>query len=229
MQITLDSELLQAVPHIKIGFIHYTKITVGDSPQMLKGRLQLFQEQLFFEIEEHGLDHFAPLTSWKTIFKATGANPSRYRPSAEALYRRVAKQNYLTPIHSGVDSNNFFSLYHAIPFGLYDVDQLTGDITLAIGSEQDNYTALNEREIHLTGIPHTRDTTGAFGSPYVDSKRTAVTENTTNALQVVYFDPKIKQLEAEQLLESVASMFIQIHGGDAQQLLLTHSHPEGMI
>ena len=48
----MDMQLLDAVPGLKLGINHYTKITVSESPQMLKGRLQLFQEQLFFELED---------------------------------------------------------------------------------------------------------------------------------------------------------------------------------
>ena len=229
MHIKVDSQVLALIPDLKIGLIHYTKISVGDSPQMLKGRLQLFQEQLYFELEEKGLAHFPNLESWRSIFKNTGANPSRYRPSAEALYRRVAKQNYFTPTHSAVDSNTFFSLYYSIPLGLYDRDTLGNDIHFTIGTSSTTYDALNAREIKLNGILHSADETGPFGSPYVDSKRSAVTLETTNALHVVYLSPSMPLEEAEKLMTAMASMFIQIHGGEARQIILSKDTPEGMI
>lgn len=229
MRVALEPQLVELVPELKIGLIHYTKISVGDSPQMLKGRLQLFQEQLFFEIEEKGLSHFDRLNSWRSLFKLTGSNPSRYRPSAEALYRRVAKQNYFTPVHSGVDSNTFFSLYYGIPFGLYDTSNLSGDITFSIGTNDTNYDALNGRTTSLTGIVHSTDDEGAFGSPYVDSKRTSVTNSTTGALHVVYFTPDMDIEEADKLLQAVSSMFIQVHGGESTSVVLTKTKPEGMI
>lgn len=229
MRAKLHSEMLEVVPDLKIGLIHYTKISVGDSPQMLKGRLQLFQEQLFFEIEEHGLEHFPNLTSWKSLFKKTGTNPSRYRPSAEALYRRIAKQNYVLPIHSGVDSNTFFSLYYSIPLGLYDAERITDDIYFSIGTDETQYAALNGRDTTLSGMIHSSDARGPFGSPYVDSERTAVTRETKNALQIVYFAPTIPYEEAEKQLISMTNMFIQIHGGEHHHLILSADHPEGTI
>ena len=229
MRVSLDSQLIERVHELKIGLIHYTKISVGDSPQMLKGRLQLFQEQLFFEIEEHGFEHFPTLTSYRTIFKQTGTNPTRYRPSAEALYRRVAKQNYMLPVHSGIDSNTFFSLYYGIPFGLYDTAHLDGHLHFAIGDESTSYEALNGRETTLTGILTSHDATGPFGSPYVDSVRTAVTTDTKDALHILYFTPETTEQQAEKTLEAVQSMFIQVHGGDSKHLLLTQSNPEGTI
>lgn len=229
MHIQLDSQVPELIPDLKIGLIHYTKISVGDSPQMLKGRLQLFQEQLYFELEEKGLAHFPNLESWRSIFKKTGANPSRYRPSAEALYRRVAKQNYFSPTQSAVDSNTFFSLYYSIPLGLYDRDTLGNDIHFTIGTSSTSYDALNGRETSLDGILHSADETGPFGSPYVDSTRSAVTTETTNAVHVVYLSPTMSTEEAAKLMDAMTSMFIQIHGGDAKQIILSKDMPEGTI
>ena len=59
LNIEMDMKLLDAVPGLKLGINHYTKITVSESPQMLKGRLQLFQEQLFFELEDKARYRFS--------------------------------------------------------------------------------------------------------------------------------------------------------------------------
>lgn len=63
MKIEMDTKLFEAVPGLKLGINHYTKITVSESPQMLKGRLQLFQEQLFFELEEKTFPTFQAFTN----------------------------------------------------------------------------------------------------------------------------------------------------------------------
>ena len=54
-KITLDSSLTNLVPAFKIGIIHYTKIVVAESPQMIKGRTQLYQENLFLELQEQAV------------------------------------------------------------------------------------------------------------------------------------------------------------------------------
>lgn len=114
MEIQLSSSLIEKIPHFKVGVIEYENITVGDSPQMVKGRLQLFQESIYFELENKNVTDLPGIQEWRSVFKMTGKDPNRYRHSAEALYRRVQKQNYLSPVQSAIDLNNFFSLeYHA--------------------------------------------------------------------------------------------------------------------
>ncbi|SES20347.1 B3/4 domain-containing protein [Psychrobacillus sp. OK032] len=226
MIITLDDSLLQIEPNFKIGIIHYTKIVVSSSPQMLKGRLQLFQEQLFFEMEEKKVTEFEGIKEWRALWKKFGADPNRYRHSAEALYRRISKQNYITPIHSAVDLNNFFSIQYELPFGIYDSNKIQEDITISLGTENSEYKGLNGRENVLKNIVVLHDATGAFGSPFVDSIRTAVTENTTEAIQVVFLRPSIGKEEGEKLLNSISDMFHQIHGGDVNSTVLSNENKE---
>lgn len=215
MHISIDSILKKKIPTFKIGVITYHGITVGDSPQMLKGRLQLFQESLFLETQEKEIMAFPGLKEWRDTFKEAGTDASRYRHSAEALYRRIKKQNYLPSIHSAIDINNFFSLQYECPIGIYDYDHIKGDVTFTIGNDHDEYEGINERNNNMKNMILSKDDFGAFGSPYVDSKRTMVTSDTKNAIQFIYIRPSLSIEESEQLTSSLMNMFISIHGGES--------------
>jgi DNA/RNA-binding domain of Phe-tRNA-synthetase-like protein len=216
MEILISDELKQLIPEFKIGVVHYQDIQVSDSPQMLLGRLRLFQESLYFDYADQTVSDIPEINEWRKLFKTIGTDPNRYRPSSEALYRRVQKQQYLHTVNSAVDMNNFLSFQYKIPLGIYDVSYLDGDVVIKIGTEQDSYIAINEREVSLTKKLVSADQHGAFGSPYVDSKRSAVTHNTTQALHLIYFQPSLQKDEANKLLQALSNMFTQIHGGTAQ-------------
>lgn len=224
MKISLHPELLQTNDQLKIGIIHYTKIVVSESPQMIKGRTQLYQESLYLELDENPVSERPGIAEWRNVWKSFGADPNRYRHSAESLMRRIAKQNYLVPLHSGVDLNNFFSLQYEIPIGLYDVDKLVGDIEISLGGEDTRYEGLNGRQNSLNRILFSKDAEGAFGSPYVDSVRTAVTEDTTEALQLFYLRPSLPETECQQLLTTAGKMFTQVNGGDFKTALLSKNN-----
>lgn len=215
MEIQLSTELIKLVPGFKLGVIEYQSITVGPSPQMIKGRLQMFQESLFFDMEGKKVTELQGIQEWRDIFKKTGKDPNRYRHSAEALYRRVQKQNYLASVHSAIDLNNFFSLQYQSPIGIYDADKLTGSITVRIGKEGEEYIGLNGRANSLNGLILSADGAGPFGSPFVDSDRAPVSESTKNALQIIYIRPSLDVENAQKLTESLMNMFLQINGGQA--------------
>lgn len=216
MEFNLSPQLCTMIPNFKIGVIHYENIVIGASPQMLKGRLQLFQESLFFELEDRNVTEFEGINEWRSIFKRTGKDSNRYRPSVEALYRRVKKQQYLQSVNSATDLNNFFSLQYEIPIGIYDQDKLTGNITMRLGTEGEEYVGLNGRLNNLHKLILTADRHGPFGSPFVDSKRSSVSEGTINALQIIYLRPSMDTKNAEAMVQSLMNMFIQIHGGDGR-------------
>jgi len=225
MYISLTPAIASQIDQFKIGLIHYNKIVVEQSPQMIKGRMQLFQESLYFELQEQPVTERASIAEWRRIWKAFGADPNRYRHSVESLMRRIGKQNYITPFHSAVDLNNFFSLRYEIPIGIYDVSKLEGDIEIAVGDAETGYEGLNGRYNSLQNILYSRDAQGAFGSPYVDSVRTAVTESTTEALQIFYLQPSLSVEESLKLLKSSADMFTQVSGGSFETDILTLEQP----
>uniref|UniRef100_UPI00406C925C B3/B4 domain-containing protein n=1 Tax=Sporosarcina sp. FSL K6-2383 TaxID=2921556 RepID=UPI00406C925C len=220
MYIEMAEKIVQAVPGLKLGINHYTKITVSESPQMLKGRLQLFQEQLFFELEDKSVTDFLGIQEWRAVWKMLGSDPNRYRHSTEALMRRVKKQNYINPFHSAVDLNNFFSLQHEIPAGIYDFNKIVGNVRISVGSEETGYDGLNGRFNSLHNILLLKDDYSPFGSPFVDSVRTAVTTETTEALHVFFIRPSMNAEEALELTTACGNMFTSISGGDVRSYVL---------
>lgn len=221
MKVIVADNVTEKLSFAKFGIIVYRDITVGSSPQMLKGRIRLFQESLHLDLEDKEMKDIPGVAEWRSVFKDTGTDPSRYRPSIEALYRRIKKGQFLEPFNSAVDLNNFFSLKYEIPFGIYDVSKLDGDVTLAVGDDSASYEGLNGREIKLINMLHTSDGGGPFGSPFVDSRRTAVSEGTNSALHVVYFKPSMEVSECEEMLAAISEMFLQVHGGTSEFWVLS--------
>lgn len=220
MNVHIDPSISTIIPTFKIGVIQYNDIVIGDSPKMLKGRLQFFQETILVDLETKRLDDFPGINEWRAVFKQLNSNPKRYPPSHEALYTRIKKKRFLPSVHSAVDLNNFFSLQYEIPLGIYDLSKLKGDVTIRLGTENDTYEGLNGRVNTMTNKLISCDEDGPFGSPIVDSVRTKVTENTKHALHLVYLRPSMKVEEAKQLLQAIEKMFLQIHGGEAEHAVI---------
>ncbi|PLR75728.1 hypothetical protein CU633_19620 [Bacillus sp. V3-13] len=220
MEIVISPDITTIIPGFKIGVIDYHGITVGDSPQMLKGRLQLFQESIFFDLENKNVTDLEGIKEWRQIFKKTGTDPNRYRPSAEALYRRIKKQNYLNSVNSAIDVNNFCSLEYQVPIGIYDRDFLSGDISIRRGGKGEEYFGLNGRSNSVENLIISADQNGPFGSPFVDSARTAVSLETTSAVQIIYLRPSLDQANQEKLTEAAMNMFLQLHGGTAKYAVI---------
>lgn len=214
MKVQLDTTVSERLPRFSLGILHYSGASVSDSPKMLQGRINYFVESLRLEHDLSKLTEIEGVREWRAAFKQLGIDPSRYRPSSEALLRRLLQGNPFFWINSAVDVNNFFSVLHALPFGIYDQDHLAGDIICRLGQSTDRYEGLNGREVNMEGKLLLADDQGAFGSPIVDSTRSCVTEKSRNLMQVVFFHEQVPHENKEQILGSTGNMFTQINGGE---------------
>ena len=120
------------------------------------------------------------------MYKAVGIDPTRTRPSSEALLRRVKRGDSLPRINRLVDLVNWTSLETQLPFGAYDADRVTGEVTLRLGREGEEYAGIRKDVVHVAGRLTLSDAEGPFGNPTSDSARTMVTSATRRVLVVVF-------------------------------------------
>lgn len=124
----------------------------------------------------------------RELYRAFGIDPTRTRPSSEALLRRVLKGQPIPRILNAVDVCNLCSLRFLLSIGLYDRDAIRGDVLLRPGRAGETYAGIRKDVVHLAGRPALVDAEGPFGNPTSDSDRTSVSERTA-ALWMVIFAP----------------------------------------
>ena len=156
-----------------------------------------YSEELWREIDALGEEFRATLTteSLKTIgsiqatrrvYRLCGKDPSRYRPSGEALVRRVLQGKQLYHIDTLVDLINLASMKYGYSIGAFDADKFSGDtLTLGIGREGEPYEGIGRGMINIAGLPVYRDAVGGVGTPTSDNERTKVSLSTTRLLVLV--------------------------------------------
>ncbi len=128
----------------------------------------------------------AETLSVRTMYKRVGLDPTKTRPSSEALLRRVRKGDTLPRINSMVDVCNWCSLEFQLPYGLYDASRIDGDVELRLGRPGESYAGIRKDEVHVGGRMALADAIGVFGNPTSDSARTMVTTGTTRSMLVVF-------------------------------------------
>lgn len=122
----------------------------------------------------------------RRIYKLCGKDPSRYRPSGEALVRRVLQGKSLYQIDTLVDLINLASMKYGYSIGAFDADKFSGNtLTLGIGKEGEPYEGIGRGMINIAGLPVYRDAIGGVGTPTSDHERTKVTLSTTCLLVLV--------------------------------------------
>lgn len=138
----------------------------------------------------------------RRLYKSFGQDPSRHRPSSEALVRRVLNNKGLYRLNNAVDTCNLASLTFLLPIGMYDLDLVQGDVVLRTGRAGEEYPGIRKGPVHLQDRLALFDEQGGFGSPTSDSARTCVTESTRRILAVIMatgqYEPDRMQSHAER-------------------------------
>jgi DNA/RNA-binding domain of Phe-tRNA-synthetase-like protein len=147
------------------------------------------------------------------MYRCTGLDPTKRRPSSEALLRRVRKGEALPRINSLVDICNWCSLEFQLPYGLYDLDRIEGDVILRLGAEGESYEGIRKDEVHVGGRIALADARGPFGNPSSDSARTMVTDAATRALMIVFAPAQVPLVRVEQVLEISSARTLAYCGG----------------
>jgi len=136
----------------------------------------------------------------RTMYKRVGIDPTKTRPSSEALLRRVSRGDELPRVNSLVDVINWSSAESHLPFGLYDLDRIHGRVTLRIGRPGEEYAGIRKDVVHVEGRLTLADLDGPFGNPTSDSARTMVTTATVRALVVIFAPAPIAPAAVDRVL-----------------------------
>ncbi|MDR0127087.1 hypothetical protein [Bacillus zhangzhouensis] len=182
-------------PSIHVGQIEYSHIEVGKSPQMLKGRLRLFQESLFFEYEDKALEEVQAIKVWTDLLEDVPFLP---------LLSDIQKEQFIDSTNSVQDLSIFFSLKYFLPILTLDADRLKEPLSLAKND---------------AGHIEWQDDAGLKGL-FSQASKAQISQDTKNILQIILFPPSISREKSEALIQSLTKMFIQIHGGESKYELI---------
>jgi DNA/RNA-binding domain of Phe-tRNA-synthetase-like protein len=125
----------------------------------------------------------------RALYRRFGIDPTRVRPSSEALLRRLKRGDPLPRINSLVDVANAMSVQLQVPVGLYDLDKVKGEeLVVRLGAEGEAYTGIGKERVNVAGRICVADAEGPCGNPSSDSARTMITTDSERAAWI-YFLP----------------------------------------
>jgi len=143
------------------------------------------------ELTVESLADAEPVRAVRAMFREWGMDPSKYRPSSEALLRRVVQGKGLYRVSNVVDIGNLGSLETGWPYGCYDRSKITPPVALRHGAAGEKYEGIGKQTWHLEGRPVLADPAGPFGSPISDSTRSMIAESAQEIMIVIYSPARV--------------------------------------
>jgi DNA/RNA-binding domain of Phe-tRNA-synthetase-like protein len=192
------------LPGVKLGVVEASDVREPEADQELERLIAELCEQKRKEFTVESLAEAEPIREVRSMFRSWGMDPSKYRPSSEALLRRIVQGKDLYRVSTVVDIGNLGSVETGWPYGCYDRSRLHPPITLRQGRPGECYQGIGKRLWHLEGRPVLADLEGPFGSPISDSTRSMITPAVQNIVAVIYAPVTTREAGIELALERLS-------------------------
>lgn len=195
MQVIISDEIRNFCPTIKLCVVQ-AKVCNSPTPQTLSEEMDALENRFRETYKLDDINKRPAIHTTRLAYKALGKEPGRYRPSAEALCRRILREIPLYRINTLVDIINIISVESGFSIGAFDIGKIQGNVlTLGIGKAGEDFEAIGRGQLNIEGLPVYRDAKGGIGTPTSDHERTKITEETTDLLIIINSYNGIKGLE----------------------------------
>lgn len=183
--LVVSDEIRAKAPALRVLQIE-AEIENPDTPEALWAELEALAADVHGRYAMEMVNKRPAIAATRTAYKACGKEPNRYRPSSEALMRRMVKGLELYRTAAVIDLINLLSVACGHSIGGFDADRIDGDtVTLGIGREGEPYEAIGRGPLNIAGMPVWRDNTGGIGTPTSDNERTKLSPSTRRLLMIV--------------------------------------------
>ena len=215
MKIIVSKEIEQVCPTF-VGACVEADVVNTPSCEALWKEIDALCEHYRETLTTETLKEMSSIAATRSVYKACGKDPSRYRPASEALIRRVLQGKALYQIDTLVDLVNLASIAFGYSIGGFDADKFKGDtLTLGIGREGEPYEGIGRGMINIHGLPVYRDAEGGVGTPTSDNERTKMELSTTHLVVLIngYDGNEARVVENAQYILTLLQKYCQSVSG----------------
>lgn len=184
MNISVSEQIYQACPRLRLGIISCDVVNTP-SDEALWDVIAAEEESLRLSMRMEEIARRIPIYETRQAYKKLGKDPNRYRPSAEALCRRILKGYPLYKIDTLVDLINLVSIHTGYSIGGFDAGKIKGDLILGVGQADELFNGIGRGPLNIEGLPVYRDEQGGIGTPTSDEERTKIDLSTTKLLMII--------------------------------------------
>lgn len=212
--ITVSDEIRKACP-VFAGAAVYASVSNSSFSEGLWQEINTFTTQLLETSSIEDIKKQPVISATRQVYKKLGKDPGRYRPSAEALRRRILRNIPLYQIDTLVDLINLVSLRTGFSIGGFDADKIQGiNLELGVGRANEPFEAIGRGTLNIEGLPVYRDSIGGIGTPTSDEERTKMDMNTTHILAVINgYSGNNGLLEAAEMIQELLRKYAGSDGG----------------
>lgn len=231
MQILVDwdSKVLTMFPKLTICIGAINNVHVERANAQIEKLKEVVYKEVKTKYNIETLKDNLTVRAYRDFYWKLNIDPTKTRPSGEALLRRVLHGDMLPQISTVVDAYNLASMKTIIPISGFDKDLLKppfqirfakkGEAFTGIGMAQS--TSLMDRMLVLADEAQV-----LCIYPYHDSDYTKITGQTQNVVIVGYGAPEITEQQLREAVKTTLEYIKSVSGGKIEMVKVFSSTPK---
>jgi DNA/RNA-binding domain of Phe-tRNA-synthetase-like protein len=227
---TVSNEVFNQFPGYVRGVVIAYGVTNGKSSEELTSLLRSAEESVRERLNLEKLAEHPRIASWREAYRSFGAKPSKFRPSIEAMVRRVLRNEQLPSISALVDIGNVVSLNHLVPAGGHAIDVIENDMELRLATGEELFTPLDSEQVEnpVPGEVIFADGTIVLTRRWTwrQGKHTLVVPTTTAVEFNVDGLPPVLVGEVEEACRDISELIEKFCGGQTRYEMVSKSNPK---
>jgi DNA/RNA-binding domain of Phe-tRNA-synthetase-like protein len=216
MNLKIDSELKTAFPDLTVLKLHISGVQIQKRDTELEKFKVTVTQQIRNEYDLNTVKDHPTFRAYRDFFWSIKIDPTKIRPAAEALIRRILAGKTLPCINTLVDAYNLASIKTRIALATFDADKLEGDLLTRFAKEGEQFSGIGmEKPLILRGgeiVVSDKEKLVAI-YPYRDADNTKVTEKTKNIMMVVCGVPSVHKQDLEKASDVAQEYVTRFCGG----------------
>jgi len=226
---SISKDVFDKFPEFRRGVVVATGLTNPPACAELTAAIREAEAALPSILNIDTILENAKISSWREAYRSIGIKPTEFRPSVEALARRVLRGEPLAPISTLVDIGTLVTIRHLLPTGAHAIDHLMGDIELRFATGSEDFIPFGTDTLEH---PAPGEIIFADGQTVMtrrwtwrQSNHSLVVPETTAVEVNIDALPPFTLSEVEAICVEVGDLLVKYAGGSYRYEVLTKDHP----
>lgn len=141
MKITVEKEVFEALPNLKIGVIISKGIDNKTEQKKISKLLMEMEEMIKLDFQPENLAKHELISPWKTAYFEFGEKPEETHSSIEGMLKKIVSGETIKKINKTTDLINYLSLKHMIPMSSHDTKKTSINLKIAVATAREKFNS----------------------------------------------------------------------------------------
>jgi DNA/RNA-binding domain of Phe-tRNA-synthetase-like protein len=216
MILKIDKQLRNNFPDINVILIQINDVKIKNIDDQLEKNKVKIIKNIRRKYEINSLKDQPTIKTYREFFWKIGIDPTRIRPAAEALIRRIVAGKPIPKINTLVDAYNLASIETRIAFAAFDTNELDGDLLMKFAKKGEQFHGIGMKKAFILKgeeivISDNKKLIAIY--PYRDAENTKVTEKTKNVTLIACGVPGISDELLSNATQTACSYILNFCDG----------------